>query len=181
MLRADRFYPEAMTELALSNRESGGHWQEMGGVHYWHAFRPVRGGIIRRKKLDAPKSFRVLTEKYAHMASKFRQLSRVPRLIFVISNSQNNLDMVARVTGNVDILLDGGMIDALVDQTDAYFGRSCEYIVATYPDRFAGLSGRGNIFVHKLSPDDSEWGGDEVQWAELFRKALPPKIEMLSN
>jgi hypothetical protein len=143
-------------------------------VHYWHEFRPIRGGILRRKKMDPPRSFKRLTEKYRHTAAKFRQLAKLERLIFVISNSQNNLDMVSRVTGNLNFVLNRGRIGALADQTDAYFGRPCEYVVATYRDRIVGRSDRRNVSVHELSPDGSEWEGDPEQWAALFRKVLAP-------
>jgi hypothetical protein len=172
MLQADRFYPQAPEELAVS--ESGGYWREMD-AHYWHEFRPIRSGILRRKKMDPAASFKRLTGKYGHTASKFRQLAGLPRLIFVISNSQNNLDMVARVTGNLDLVLDRSMINELADRTDAYFGRPCEYLFATYPDRVRGASQRSNVSVHELSPDGSEWMGDPAQWAAVFRKALAPK------
>jgi hypothetical protein len=175
MLGADRFHPEWMTELVVSNNgESGGYWKEMD-VHYWHEFRPIRSGILQRRKLDPPRSFRRLTEKYEHTASKFRQLSSLERLVFVISNSQNNLHMVSQVTGNLDFVLDRSMIDRLADQTDAYFGRRCEYVFATYPDRVTGRSARGNVSVFELAPDVTEWTGDPAQWASLFRDALAPK------
>ncbi len=171
MLRADRFYPESIDELLVSSGESGGYWKEMD-VHYWHEFRPIRSGILRRKKMNPPKSFERLTEKYAHTASKFRRLSSLQRLVFVISNSQNNLDLVARVTGNLDFVLDRSRIDQLADQTDAYFGRRCEYVFATYRGRVTGRSQRDGISMHELSPDESEWQGDPFQWAALFRRAL---------
>jgi hypothetical protein len=173
LLRADRFHPASPDELTISG-EAGAYWTEMG-VHYWHEFRPVRSGILRRKKMDPPESFRRLTGKYGHTAAKFRQLAGLERLVFVISNSQNNLDMVARVTGNLDVVLDLEQIDALAAQTDAYFGRRCEYLVATYRSRLRGNSSRGNVSVHELSPDGSEWMGDPAQWAALFRTALAPK------
>jgi hypothetical protein len=172
MLEADRFHPESPDEVTIS--ESGGTWREMD-AHYWHEFRPIRSGILRRKKMDPAASFKRLTGKYRHTASKFRQLAKVQRLIFVISNSQNNLDMVARTTGNLDFVLDRSMVNGLADRTDAYFGRACEYIFATYPERMRGSAERNNVSVYELSPDGSEWMGDPAQWAALFREALAPK------
>jgi hypothetical protein len=172
MLEADRFHPESPDDVAIS--ESGGTWKEMG-AHYWHEFRPIRSGILRRKKMDPAASFKRLTGKYRHTAGKFRQLASLERLIFVISNSQNNLDMVARTTGNLDFVLDRNMINHLADQTDAYFGRACEYVFATYPERVRGSAERSNVCVYELAPDGSEWMGDPAQWAALFRKVLAPK------
>lgn len=173
LLDADRFHPVSIGEVEVSG-DGGGHWRDMG-VHYWHEMRPVRTGILRRKRLDPERAFRAMTDKYAHMASKFRQLPDVERLIFVISNSQNNLDMVARVTGNLNFVLEPAAIDRLADRADAYLGRRCEYVVATYGGRAAGRSGRHNVATYELSPDGSEWEGDPLQWAALFRQALPPK------
>jgi hypothetical protein len=71
--------------------------------------------------------------------------------------------------------LDRSMINELADRTDAYFGRACEYVFATYANRVRGSAERSNVFVHELSRDSSEWMGDPVQWAALFRKVLAPK------
>lgn len=171
ILSADRFHPESIEELTL---DKAGYWQRMG-VHFWHAFQPASSGFLWRRRTNPVESFRALTERFEHTAAKFRRLASVPRLIFVISNAQNNLDVVAQVTGDLDMVLDLALADQLADQTDAYFGRRCEYVVAGYRDRVAGRSRRDNVLVHELSPDGSEWRGDPLQWAALFRKALAPK------
>jgi hypothetical protein len=77
-------------------------------------------------------------------------------------------------------MLDLAQVDALADQTDAYLGRACEYIVASYPDRIKGHSSRSNVSVFALKPDDSEWMGDPVQWAALFQTVLMPRMAVSS-
>ena len=176
MLQADRFYPEAMYDLEVGE---GAYWRRMD-VHFWHEFRPKRSGIFRRKAMDPLTSFQTLTQKYRHTGKKFRALAGLPRVVFVISNSQNNLEMVARVTGTACVMLDLAEVDALADRTDAYLGRACEYIVATYPNRITGHSSRSNVSVFTLKPDDSEWMGDPAQWAALFKTALAPQAAVSS-
>lgn len=176
MLQADRFHPASMEDLTVGE---GAYWREMD-AHFWHEFRPKRTGLFRRKIMDPVKAFSALMQKYQHTGTKFRALSSIPRLVFVISNSQNNLEMVSRVTGNVDVMLDLAQVDALADQTDAYLGRVCEYVVASYPDRITGHSSRSNVSVFALKPDDSEWMGDPAQWAALFQTALMPRMAVSS-
>ncbi len=176
MLQADRFHPESMEDLTVGE---GAYWWQMD-AHFWQEFRPKRSGLFRRKIMDPVKAFSVLTQKYEHTGKKFRALSSVPRLIFVISNSQNNLEMVSRVTGNVGVMLDLTQVEALADRTDAYLGRACEYIVVTYPDRVTGRSVRSNVSVFELKPDDSEWMGDPAQWSALFQTALAPRAAVSS-
>src|SRR3954469_11483590 len=67
LLRADRFHPASPDELTISDA-AGAYWKDMD-THYWHEFRPVRSGILRRKKMDPPASFRRLTGKYEHTAA----------------------------------------------------------------------------------------------------------------
>lgn len=176
MLQADRFHPETMDDLKMGE---GAYWPRMD-AHFWHEFRAKRSGIFRRKIMDPLTSFQTLTQKYRHTGKKFRALADLPRVVFVISNSQNNLEMVARVTGTDCVTLDLAEVDALADQTDAYLGRACEYIVATYSDRITGHSGRSNLSVFALKPDDSEWMGDPAQWAALFKTALTPQAAVSS-
>ena len=120
MLQADRFHPEAMDDLEVGE---GAYWPRMD-AHFWHEFRPKRSAIFRRKTMDPLTSFQNLMQKYQHTGKKFRALSGLPRVVFVISNSQNNLQMVSRVTGTVSVMLDLAEVDALADQTDAYLGRA---------------------------------------------------------
>lgn len=169
MLCVDRFHPESIDDLTVSG--GGGYWGEMD-AHYWHECGPIRSSLSLRKIMNPQKSFERLVTKYAHTARKFRQLSKTQRLVFVISNSQNNLDMVARTIGDFDFVLKLNEVDALAERADAYFGRPCEYVIATYSDRATGQSRRSNVSVHHLSPDGSEWRGDPAQWEAVFRHVM---------
>jgi hypothetical protein len=165
MLREDKFYPLGLDDLAVSQ---GAYWTDFN-VYFWHEFRPGKLDSVTRRKINVEKSHRVLREKYRHMADKFRRLSQVERLIFVICNTQNNLPLVADLTGTVSPRVDLETIDALAAQGDAFFGRPCEYVVATYPDWASGQSTRKNVTVHELSRDKSDWQGDPAQWERVFK------------
>ena len=165
MLKEDKFYPADLGELTVSE---GAYWEDFN-VYYWHEFRPGKLDPIIGRKINVEKSYRVLREKYQHMADKFRRLSEVERLIFVICNTQNNLPLVAELTGTVSPRVDLASIDGLAAQGDAFFGRPCEYVFATYPDWASGQSARNNVTVHELSRDKSDWQGDPAQWARVFK------------
>jgi hypothetical protein len=170
MLREKRFYPERMNELTILE---GAYWKEVD-AHFWHEFRASKKGLLNRGKLDPERAYRDLVEKYSYMSAKFCGLSTVPRLIFVICNTQNNLPLVAKLTGTVDYVLDLESICDLAAQTDEFFGRRCEYVFATYEKWARGVPVGDNVSIYRLSPDDSDWQGDPAQWEGVFRQTFSP-------
>lgn len=168
MLREDKFSPDGSGDLVVSE---GAYWADFN-VYFWHEFRPGKLDPLIGRKINVEKSYRTLREKYQHMAAKFRRLSQVERLIFVICNTQNNLPLVSNLTGTVSPRVDLEAIDGLAAQCDAFFARTCEYVFVTYPDWRRGESKRTNVAVHQLSRDESDWQGDPKQWARVFENTL---------
>jgi hypothetical protein len=165
ILRQDAFYPRRLDELRISE---GAYWPEVD-AHFWHEFRPRKSGLLRRRKLDPKRAHQELMEKFEYMATKFRALATMPRLIFVMCNTQNNLPRAAELAANVDYVLSLDSIGDLMAQADAFFGRRCEYVFATYEKWVRGRPGPENASVFTLAPDDSEWEGDPAQWEKIFR------------
>lgn len=168
MMQEDRFHPQRIDELTISE---GAYWKEIG-AHFWHEFRPKTKKLLGRGRINLEHSHRSLTEKYKYMADKFRKLANGRRLIFVICNTQNNLPLVAELTGTVDYVLTLDSIGDLAAHGDAFFGQRCEYVFVTYKKWMRGGLGRENVSVYPLSPDNSDWQGDPAQWSDVFHKVI---------
>ncbi len=169
LLESGRFYPESKDELALYR---GAFWAGQG-VYFRHecTLRKSRPIEYLRNKIDMARGYRDLAGKFAHLSEKFRRLSELERLIFVISNSQNDLTEYQAEVG-IDCVVPMDAVQALCDACDRYFNRRCEYIFATYDDRTTGAAERLGLSVFKLTPDSSEWAGDHAQWEAIFTRYL---------
>lgn len=165
MLEADTFYPLDPAALTVSQ---GAYWQELD-VYFWHEFRLHKRQILEylTGRLNRRRAFRELSGKYTHLGERFRSLRSRERLVFVISNTQNNLADYARETG-ISPVLDVAEVERLCDACDAYMDRACEYIFATYDDRLTGTPQRPRLRHYALQKDDSPWKGDIGQWAWVF-------------
>jgi len=167
MLQADIFYPDDPDGLLESE---GALWPDFG-VYFWHEYRLHKHHVLEyiTGRLNTRRAYRELSGKYAHLAGKFRQARQLERLVFVISNSQNNLSMYS-ATADIDPTLTAAGVELLCDACDAYVGRPCEYVLATYAGRLAGEVSRKRLTVFKLIPDASDWEGDPAQWGEVFEQ-----------
>jgi len=175
LLDNDAFYPASKDELAVYR---GAFWTAQQ-VYFRHecTLRKSRPIEYLRRKVDVARGYRDLAGKFAHLAEKFRRLRDLERLIFVVSNSQNDLTEYQAEVG-IDCLVSMDDVAALCGACDRYFGRRCEYIFATYDGRTTGMADRSNLSVFRLSPDSSEWAGDHAQWRALwtqyFGENVPP-------
>ena len=166
MLKADTFYPDDPNALLESE---GACWPEFG-VYFWHEYRLHKHHVLEyvTGRLNTRRAYRELSGKYAHLAGKFRQARQLERLVFVISNSQNNLSMA--VPDIIDPTLTAAGVELLCDACDAYVGRPCEYVLASYEGRLTGEVSRKRLTVFKLTPDASDWEGDPAQWGKVFEQ-----------
>ena len=169
LLDSGTFYPASKDELALFR---GAFWVTQG-VYFRHecTLRKSRPIEYLRNKVDLARGYRELAGKFVHLSEKFRRLSGLERLIFVISNSQNDLTEYQAEVG-IDCVVRMDAIEMLCDACDRYFGRRCEYVFATYDGRVTGDAKRSGLSVFKLSPDSSEWAGDHAQWEGIFTQYL---------
>ena len=169
LLDSGAFYPASKDELALYR---GAFWTA-GGVYFRHecTLRKSRPIEYLRGKADVARGYRELAGKFAHLTDKFRRLSEVERLIFVISNSQNDLTEYEAEVG-IGSVVSREATEALCDACDRYFKRPCEYVFATYDTRVIGAAARRGLSVFKLRPDSSEWAGDHAQWEAIFAQYL---------
>ena len=165
LLATDRFHPHDASALTLSQ---GAYWKEFD-VYFWHEFRLHKRHILEYLlgRVNRRRAFRELSGKYEHLSARFRSLKSRERLVFVISNTQNNLADYAAETG-INPVLDAADVELLCDACDAYIGRACEYILASYDDRLTGTLRRSRLRHYALARDDSPWKGDVGQWEWVF-------------
>jgi hypothetical protein len=165
MLATDTFFPADNDELTIS---TGAFWKAYN-VHFRHEYKLRKIHILEylRGRLNVARAHRDLVSRYSYLAGKFRNLRQVERLVFVMSNTQNDLVRYKAEVGT-DYVLTMGTIGALCDQCDDFFGRRCEYIFSTHEDRTSGTCDRPGLTVFKLTPDPSEWKGDDLQWKRVF-------------
>jgi hypothetical protein len=169
MLRTDTFFPVSKDQLKVLR---GALWTEHH-VYFRHecTLRKSRPLEYLTGKVNVARGYRELASKFTHLADKFRRLSQLERLIFVISNTQNDLTEYRDEAGIEDIV-PMETVEQLSAATDSYFGRRCEYIFVTYETRVTGTTNRPGLSVFKIVPDSSEWAGDHAQWRAIFERHL---------
>lgn len=134
-------------------------WQPYG-IRFLHHFREEDEDADIDAHIDEELS------RFGYLREKFADLTNRRRVVFVISNSQNNLTEVADETEMGSIAFHPGELSRLQKAVDRFLGRACEYLVVSYPDRHGGIS---HPELTVLEPDDSEWTGDKAQWRALFQ------------
>lgn len=134
-------------------------WQPYG-VRFLHHFREGE------EDADIARYFDEELSRFSYLREKFAELSERRRVVFVISNTQNNLAEVAEETEMGSIAFDDGELNRLQTAVDRFLGRRCEYLVVSYPDRHGGIT-HPDLTI--LQPDDTEWTGDKAQWRALFQ------------
>lgn len=134
------------------------------GIRFLHHFRAEPGGLA-----DIDRYFDQDLSRFTHLRQKFHRLRERRRVVFVISNSQNNLTDVARETLIATLHYKQSELEELQSAVDAFLARPCEYLVVSHPDRHGGVA-LPNLTI--LEADDSEWTGDKKQWRALFNRYL---------
>jgi hypothetical protein len=169
MLRTDTFFPPSKDQLKILR---GALWTDYN-VYFRHecTLRKSRPLEYLRGTVNLARGYRDLASKFTHLAEKFCRLWQLERLIFVISNTQNDLTEYRDEVGIEDVISTEA-IEQLCDATDSYFGWPCEYIFVTYESRVAGTTERPRLATFKLVPDASEWAGDHAQWKALWTEYL---------
>lgn len=158
ILEDGRFFPNHSDALEIKHAP---YWRDYD-THFWHDF------LDGDRNYDLPQNFRGTQEKYERLAEKFHALGKLRRLVFVLSNSQNNLEFVANRILAPKKRISAAQIEELCDTTDRFFGRRCEYIVVTHSTRLDCDPDRDNVEVYRIDRDPSEWRGEPRMWARVF-------------
>ncbi|EFO34556.1 conserved hypothetical protein [Roseibium sp. TrichSKD4] len=133
------------------------------GIRFLHHFRETDSSPEIDRFFEREKS------KFSHLREKFVGLSEAERLIFVISNSQNNLSDVALESRMPCIEFKQSQLERLMKAVDTFLDKRCEYLVVSHPERHGGLPDEA---IHIMKADETEWTGDKTQWRALFQSYL---------
>lgn len=133
---------------------------------FWHDFQ-------KDKQIAIDETFDEVRGRYEYLWRKFSALESFDTRIFVISNTQNNLDQIATAY-STSFLFDAPALERLRSVLDSRFSRGENRLVAaTYRDRFLGpLPEEKVCTVLFLDKDDSKWEGDTLAWKAGLAKAL---------
>jgi hypothetical protein len=136
-------------------------------MFFWHDFR-------QQKAVDVEGTFSLTRDKYDRFFNSFDDLRKRERVIFVVSNTQNNL--VSVLGGDYQ---KGGFTftpentRAVKQSAEDALGKPCELLVVTYDERSVpALESlpEERMTVARIRPDDSEWKGDDATWSALFQR-----------
>ena len=130
------------------------------GIRFLHHFREEEGAP------DIDRFFECERSRFGYLRAKFMRLAEAERLIFVISNSQNNLSEVAFQSQIPCIAFNQSQLERLMKAVDNFLDRRCEYLVVSHPERHGGVR---DADIHVMKADESEWTGDKTQWRSLFQ------------
>ncbi|TAM95935.1 MAG: hypothetical protein EPN45_21960 [Rhizobiaceae bacterium] len=162
---SDRF-PQSPMELSPYKQDGTFHWKKQG-MFFWHDFR-------QQKAVDVEGTFSLTRDKYDRFFNSFDDLRKRERVIFVVSNTQNNL---------VSVLGDDYQkgcftftpenTRAVKQSAEVALGKPCELLVVTYDERSVpALESlpEERMTIARIRPDDSEWKGDDATWSALFQR-----------
>jgi hypothetical protein len=131
----------------------------------WHDF------LVAESSYDVPRMFQHDRAKHAYKMQKLMAL--MGRRIFILSNTQNNLDGKATVTG-LDFSLSRADVQKVKEAiADMFPSGSHELIVVTRLDRAMDNPATWPACTYVFDPttvgmDDVE--GDYAQWNDMFRR-----------
>ena len=158
MLRDRRFFPDNSGQL---KRNPAFPYWNLYDVFFWHDF--------AAKDIDDP-SFNIVKSKYDHMISKREAIAAAANVVWIVSNTQNNLAYVQRDTKiNLTLSMES-VITELKDAAQLYFQTKGTMLVVTHEtlkksnDRDIHIS----RFSSRSPTDPMDWKGDKTQWAVAF-------------
>jgi hypothetical protein len=161
----DRF-PQSPLELSPYKQGGTFCWKKRG-MFFWHDFR--QQGVI-----DIEATFGPTRDKYARFFNSFDDLRNRERIVFVISNTQNNLvSVLGDDYQKGSFAFTPGNMRAVKQSAETALGRPCEMLVVTYGERSVPTlenSADERMTVARIEPDDSEWKGDDAAWRVLFQR-----------
>ena len=131
-------------------------------IYYWHEFQ-------QNEIINIQRNFKQSQSKFNYLIQQFKKLRDFKRLIFVLSNTQNNLFEVREQTGSLDFKFDHQKVVDLKKAVENFLTREVEFLVVTNSDRFDGSAGHG-YHIEFFKPDQSEWKGDKKAWKDCFQR-----------
>ena len=135
------------------------------GLHFWHEF--TRGG-----EAALAETFHQTSQKFAHTSAKLERACRAQRRLFVMSNTQNNLDVVRAVSPLMDFTFTAASLHSVVESVNGRFPGDNSFLFLSRSDRATVDCLQCGLDVRLLAPDSSDVSGDPAQWARALSSAL---------
>lgn len=158
-------FPGDIGELTPHSQEGTFHWRRRE-LFFWHDFK-IKG------KSELASTFHPTREKYTNLFTLFRDLKTVRNLLFIVSNTQNNLETaLGDHYDPASFSFTRDNAEALRNTVEGKLGRACRFLFVSYEDRcdrdFANASGNG-IRIARIAKDRSEWKGDDAAWRNILK------------
>ncbi len=150
MIEADELFPTSVDELSSDRNR---YWKRRS-CWFWH------------DKFD---DFSRFTSKQGHLVDNWRRIGEAKRKIFVISDTQNNLERVLKPFKATPPRVEPKGLEALAGVILARFGGAEVHLVTNrgwkmpVPELFT---------VHWIAPDRSSWQGDDTAWGRILDRIV---------
>jgi septin family protein len=154
MIESDEYFPNNQTEIELEPKP---RWKRMG-CYYWH-------------EPTLPSGFESVRSKFAHTKEMLRQATERARRVFIVSNTQNNLDTVDTTVNGFDFTLNDHAIDRLRSALSAKFG-NVELYAVSRPERNSITDPRNKSILFNIKPDSTVVRGDSAEWQSVLARIL---------
>jgi hypothetical protein len=139
-------------------------------AYFWHEF------LVKGAHIPIAEGFAKSRSKFLHLWDKFGKLSAVPRRVFFISNTQNNLDKVQEWTGTIDPMFTPEPIELLIRSVNTRFpSGENEFVVVGYESRLQPGSTFNGARLELIQKDGSDWEGSDNEWDKVLRKTITAK------
>ena len=149
---------------------------------------PLRGELIRAQRpfwvrhglwfwhdpVETEADFIALQARQARRWARFAALARLERRIFVVANTQNNLDRVAHAAPQrMDFSLTTQRMNTLATAIAGRFGREGNTVLfLAYASRLSADARTAGFPLVVLEPDKTDHEGDDAQWRAAFERLL---------
>lgn len=143
------------------------YWAEFN-IYFWHNF------LVTNKEnrhVNINETFEQEINRWRYLRDRFSNLDPT-RTVFVISNTQNNLEFEVFDETEIDQYhFTASVPDDLKHSLAKYFGTTINNVhlqVLTRKARFSGLNDNG--LVKFLPVDNNEWKGSKKSWDQWWQQ-----------
>ena len=137
------------------------------GLHFWHEF-TVEGRPALMDRFNATR------QKFAHLFVNLHRLHDLERRVFVVSNTQSNLDLVNAVSPGLDFTFTAAIIRELAATVDELIPGNNEFVFVADPTRVTEDVFESGHAVHVLQSGNVDVLGDDGAWAKLLHEVVAP-------
>ncbi|MDQ0474810.1 hypothetical protein [Labrys wisconsinensis] len=115
----------------------------------------------------------LLSSKYTYLLNKtIRLLRSVNNIVFIVSNTQNNLLELSREIETMDPRIHEHDASEMVEVVTNFFGDKCRFLFVVNPDigHVPHILGKARGYV--IEHDTGAWYGNTVAWQLILRQFL---------